>query len=164
MKMWRKNRPPSPGGPPLLTRDHVEAIRRSLPLTPEESLYAMALASHIMTQLIRQLDKPMRRARHDETRLGWERMKQRMECHRRRLHRQMRRMGEPEVQIRLTPLQVREVSWSHLFALLERLIEGTKDIRLKAVLREIWAETAIHHSWLASWAVHVGDLTPDLIQ
>ncbi|MDI3257373.1 MAG: hypothetical protein QJR01_06560 [Kyrpidia sp.] len=160
----RKMSTPQPGGPPLITLDQVAKIRRRLPLTPEETLYALALSADLLERLIRRLDRPLSRARNNETRLGWNRMKQRLEAHRRRLRRQMRRMGEPKVQVRPTQAQVSETSWSHLFALYERLIDGTKDVRLRAVLLEIWGETAIGHGWLASWAVDVGDLDPDLVR
>ncbi|HHY67038.1 MAG TPA: hypothetical protein GX517_07525, partial [Alicyclobacillus sp.] len=87
-----------------------------------------------------------------------------LEAHGRRLRRQMRRMGEPEVQVRTTRSEISEVTWTHLFALYERIIDGTKDIRLRSVLLEIWGETAIEHGWLASWVVDVGDIEPDLVR
>ncbi|ATY85252.1 hypothetical protein CVV65_10205 [Kyrpidia spormannii] len=160
----RSSAAPRPASPPLITRDHIADIRRRLPLTPEETIHALALAAEMLERLIRRLDRPMSRAPHDETRLGWYRMKQRLEAHVRRLRRQMRRMGEPEVQVRPTRSEISDVTWAHLFALYERIIDGTKDIRLRSVLFEIWGETAIEHGWLASWVVDVGDIDPELVR
>ncbi|MDI3328039.1 MAG: hypothetical protein QJR06_05770 [Alicyclobacillaceae bacterium] len=165
MKLCRRRTrtPPVPDSRPPLRSSQIEAIRRSLPLTPEETLYALALAQHTIDGLIRRLDPPLRRGRHGETQLGWKRMKQRLEIHRRRLQRQMGRMGEPAVQ-QPAGFPFPAPTWGGLFTLYERLIEGTKDIRLRAVLLEIWGETAIEHGWLTSWVAQNETIDPALLE